>query len=58
MYNYTDHLGNVRISYTKDPLTTSAKIVEENNYYLLGLKHANYNSDQLAFQPNAQDGVV
>ncbi|AWG24521.1 DUF6443 domain-containing protein [Flavobacterium kingsejongi] len=58
IYNYTDHLGNVRVSYTKDPLTTSAKIVEENHYYPFGLKHANYNSDQLAFQPNAQDAII
>ena len=44
IYNYTDHLGNVRVSYTKDPVDGITKIVEENNYYPFGLKHANYNS--------------
>ena len=43
MYNYTDHLGNVRVSYTKDPVDGLTKIVEENNYYPFGMKHANYN---------------
>ncbi len=54
VYQYKDHLGNVRLSYTdangngtidvtSDPMTT--EIVEENNYYPFGLKHKGYNSD-------------
>ncbi|AWG26261.1 RHS repeat domain-containing protein [Flavobacterium kingsejongi] len=43
IYNYTDHLGNVRVSYTKDPVSGLTKIVEESNYYPFGMKHANYN---------------
>jgi RHS repeat-associated protein len=49
VFNYTDHLGNTRLSYTKDTATGSLKIVEENNYYPFGLKHNSYNVDN--FQP-------
>ncbi|TDP58619.1 DUF6443 domain-containing protein [Flavobacterium dankookense] len=41
-FNYTDHLGNVRLSYglnSENVLT----VLEENNYYPFGLKHENYN---------------
>ncbi|RKS26180.1 RHS repeat-associated protein [Flavobacterium endophyticum] len=51
VYNYTDHLGNIRLSYAQDPENPNAlKIIEESHYYPFGLKHANYNSDQLAFK--------
>ncbi|MEO0038648.1 MAG: hypothetical protein RIQ59_1859 [Bacteroidota bacterium] len=43
VFNYTDHLGNVRLSYTKDATTGSLKILEESNYYPFGLKHNGYN---------------
>ncbi|WP_317207637.1 hypothetical protein [Chryseobacterium sp. MEBOG07] len=36
-YNYTDHLGNVRISYAKNGAGT--EIIEESNYYPFGLKY-------------------
>ncbi|WP_223607293.1 DUF6443 domain-containing protein [Chryseobacterium sp. OSA05B] len=42
VYNYTDHLGNVRLSYTKNG--AEPQILEENNYYPFGLKHTGYNS--------------
>jgi RHS repeat-associated protein len=48
VFNYTDHLGNIRLSYMKDPITGATKALEENNYYPFGLKHTNYNSDWLA----------
>lgn len=41
VYNYTDHLGNVRVSY-KDNAGV-LQIVDENNYYPFGLKHNGYN---------------
>ncbi|WP_131329552.1 RHS repeat domain-containing protein, partial [Chryseobacterium piperi] len=41
IYHYTDHLGNVRLSYTRN--NTSLEIIEENNYYPFGLKHEGYN---------------
>ncbi|XJR86646.1 DUF6443 domain-containing protein [Elizabethkingia anophelis] len=47
IYNYTDHLGNVRLSYTKGA-SGGAEIIEENNYYPFGLKHQGYNTASLA----------
>ena len=45
VYNYTDHLGNIRLSYGIDPETNVLRVLEENHYYPFGLKHTNYNSD-------------
>ncbi|QHC85053.1 hypothetical protein AS589_09830 [Empedobacter brevis] len=50
VYNYTDHLGNVRLSYQKESNGT-LKILEENNYYPFGLKHKGYNNTNVA-NPN------
>ena len=50
VYNYQDHLGNIRLSYSKDPTTNVLKILEENHYYPFGLKHANYNIDLNTFR--------
>lgn len=44
VYNYVDHLGNIRMSYGYDSKTSQLKILEENHYYPFGLKHTNYNS--------------
>uniref|UniRef100_UPI002616A91C RHS repeat domain-containing protein n=1 Tax=Flavobacterium sp. TaxID=239 RepID=UPI002616A91C len=44
VYNYTDHLGNVRMSYTDNGVAVP-KILEENHYYPFGLKHENYASE-------------
>ncbi len=41
IYNYVDHLGNVRLSYFKNG--SSTEVLEENNYYPFGLKHEGYN---------------
>ena len=49
IYQYKDHLGNIRLSY-KDVSTTSTpslEIQEENNYYPFGLKHKGYNNVQV-----------
>ncbi len=43
VYNYTDHLGNVRLSYVNDRLL-GVRVIEENNYYPFGLKHNGYNN--------------
>ena len=32
VYNYTDHLGNIRLSYALNPVGNLLTIVEENNY--------------------------
>ncbi len=58
VFNYTDHLGNIRLSYGVDPDTQSIKILEENHYYAFGLKHTNYNSDKLLYQKGTSGGVV
>lgn len=44
IYNYRDHLGNIRLSYTRDPVSEQVVIIEENNYYPFGLTHKNYNT--------------
>jgi len=47
VYNYSDHLGNIRLSYGIDPKDEILKIMEENHYYPFGLKHTNYNGSKL-----------
>ncbi|CAL2080928.1 DUF6443 domain-containing protein [Tenacibaculum sp. 190524A05c] len=47
VYQYKDHLGNMRLSYTDnngDGNITQNEIVEEKNYYPFGLQHKGYNS--------------
>ncbi|SHK27058.1 DUF6443 domain-containing protein [Chryseobacterium polytrichastri] len=41
IYNYTDHLGNIRLSYFNNG--NSIEVLEENNYYPFGLKHEGVN---------------
>jgi RHS repeat-associated protein len=45
VYQYKDHLGNVRLSYqdiNNNGSVTSSEIKEENNYYPFGLEHKGY----------------
>lgn len=42
VFNYKDHLGNIRLSYAKDPATGELKILEENHYFPFGLRHKKY----------------
>ena len=47
MYQYKDHLGNVRLSYNdinEDGQISQFEIIEESNYYPFGLKHKGYNN--------------
>ena len=46
VYQYKDHLGNVRLSYSdanKNNAIESNEIIEETNYYPFGLAHKGYN---------------
>jgi RHS repeat-associated protein len=53
IYQYKDHLGNVRLSYKDVSLTNtpSLQIEEENNYYPFGLKQKGYNSVATSTNP-------
>jgi RHS repeat-associated protein len=48
VYQYKDHLGNIRLTYgdSNDDgnIDTSNEIIEESNYYPFGLKHKGYNN--------------
>ncbi len=48
VYQYKDHLGNVRLSYSdtdgNGSITAATEILEENNYYPFGLRHKGYNN--------------
>ncbi|OXB11116.1 RHS repeat-associated core domain-containing protein [Flavobacterium reichenbachii] len=45
VYQYKDHLGNVRLSYDK-----TLVIQEESNYYPFGLKHQGYNNVKIGVE--------
>ncbi len=49
VYQYKDHLGNIRLSYSdtdgNGSITATTEILEENNYYPFGLKHKGYNNN-------------
>ncbi|MGX9987600.1 DUF6443 domain-containing protein, partial [Soonwooa purpurea] len=49
IYQYKDHLGNVRLSYTKDGGTT--KIVDTNDYYPFGLSFIKRDGNLPVFDP-------
>ena len=47
VYQYKDHLGNVRLSYTdanKDGIIVQSEIIEESHYYPFGLKMKGFNN--------------
>ncbi len=49
IYNYTDQVGNIRVSYYKD--NSGALILDrESNYYPFGLEHQGYNYNENASQ--------
>ncbi|MBP1223641.1 RHS repeat-associated core domain-containing protein [Flavobacterium sp. 1355] len=45
IYQYKDHLGNIRLSYDK-----TLAIKEESNYYPFGLKQEGYNTVKIGFE--------
>ncbi len=62
VYQYKDHLGNVRLSYTdnnNDGVIIAisgpdTEIIEESNYYPFGLKHKGYNTTYVGGNATAQ----
>lgn len=46
VYQFKDHLGNIRLSYKNvgTPTNPVLDIIEEKNYYPFGLKHKGYNN--------------
>ena len=58
VFNHTDHLGNVRVSYTKDDTTGQAVIMEQNHYYPFGLKHTNYNVNVMKLRGNTVEPTL
>lgn len=55
VYQYKDHLGNVRLSYSdnnNDGSVDSSEIIEEKNYYPFGLIHKGYNININGVQNN------
>src|SRR5699024_2122789 len=42
VFHYTDHLGNIRLSYGRDPETNEIAILKESHYYPFGLQHNGY----------------
>ena len=57
VYNYTDHLGNVRLSYGLNPANVLT-IFEENNYYPFGLRHSNYNMSARMYYRTGAGNIV
>ncbi|WP_298900678.1 DUF6443 domain-containing protein [uncultured Psychroserpens sp.] len=57
IYQYKDHLGNIRLTYADSDgngsINPNLEIIEENNYYPFGLKHKGYN-DVVSANSNSQ----
>ena len=49
VFNYTDHLGNIRLRYAINPANQWLEILEEDHYYPFGLKHKGYNAENYVF---------
>lgn len=49
VYQYKDHLGNIRLTYSDSDgngiVNGDTEIIEEDNYYPFGLKHKGYNNN-------------
>jgi RHS repeat-associated protein len=55
VYQYKDHLGNIRLSYGYDQVEQTIKIIEENHYYPFGLKHTKYNTGKNQYEPDEEN---
>jgi RHS repeat-associated protein len=57
IYTFKDHLGNVRLVYTRDNNTGNPRVLKESNYYPFGLEHSNYNWDKEYYEA-VQSGEI
>src|SRR5690606_29577133 len=59
VYQYKDHLGNIRLSYADcngdENIDLATEILEENNYYPFGLKHQGYNEIANSYRNEAAE---
>lgn len=57
IYQYKDHLGNVRVSYgdsNDDGVVGTSEIIEEQNYYPFGLRQLGYNTGTVIAKGNGK----
>ena len=54
VFQYKDHLGNVRLSYSKNTTTGNLDIIEESHFYPFGLKHTGYNNTTILTSGNSE----
>lgn len=58
VFNYTDHLGNIRLKYAQDPNNNNeVTILEEDHYYPYGLKHHGYSSSHFVLKRDDGPGT-
>ena len=58
IFNYLNHLGNIRLRYTQDPANNNeVTILEEDNYYPYGLKQNGYNENHLVIVGSLGSGI-
>ena len=60
VYQYKDHLGNIRLSYSDGNddgiINSTTELLKENNYYPFGLEHTYYNGEKRAFRKQEGGG--
>ncbi|WP_177733812.1 DUF6443 domain-containing protein [Flavobacterium inviolabile] len=53
VFNYTDHLGNIRLSWAYNHKREGLQILRESHYYPFGLEHKAYNTTAFVFGKSA-----
>ncbi|HCC94255.1 MAG TPA: hypothetical protein DEQ26_07990, partial [Flavobacteriaceae bacterium] len=57
VYNFVDHLGNIRVSYAWDEAENKLKTINEDHYYAFGLKHSGYKKPPKVLDLN-ENGLI